>query len=141
MNWGTDGRELGDGADLSPVPAGPARDAAIAAAADLCLKPWRHAVLPVGSQQDNNGEIHVRLEAHCSQGERRPDHDLELEIYRSGRDLHVMVSWCQPPERPMLWHGRHPVWMDGSQGQRCERPLDGAPLEALARRLRALLLD
>jgi len=38
----------------------------------------------------------------------------------------------------MLWQGSHPVWMDG-QGLRCERPPDGAQLEALARRLRALL--
>lgn len=141
MNRGTDGLELGDDVEPSPMTSGPARDATIAAAADLCLKPWRHAVIPVDADQDNNGEIHVRLEARSAQGERRPDHDLELEIYRSGRDLHVMVSWCQPPERPMLWHGRHPVWMDGDQGQRCERPLDGPPLEAFARRLRALLLD
>jgi len=41
----------------------------------------------------------------------------------------------------MLWHGRHPVWMDPSSGERCERPAAGIPLEALARRLRALLLS
>ena len=39
----------------------------------------------------------------------------------------------------MLWHGQHPVWMDGVTGLRTERPPAGAPLEALARRLRALL--
>jgi hypothetical protein len=32
------------------------------------------------------------------------------------------------------------VWMDGTSGERCERPADGASIEALARRLRALLV-
>ncbi|WP_369818613.1 hypothetical protein [Synechococcus sp. MIT S9504] len=43
-------------------------------------------------------------------------------------------------DRPLLWHGQHPVWMDGDTGKRCSAPNDGAPLEALARRLRALLV-
>jgi hypothetical protein len=112
----------------------------VAAAADLCLPPWRHAVVasePMGAESD---DIQVRLEARSSDGVRAPDQDLELEIYQSGRDLHVMLCWCQSPDRPLLWHGRHPVWMDGLSGERCERPQDGSPLEALARRLRALLV-
>jgi hypothetical protein len=32
------------------------------------------------------------------------------------------------------------VWMDSATGERCERPADGAPLEALCRRIRALLV-
>ena len=50
-----------------------------------------------------------------------------------------MLSWWDQPERLMLWHGRHPVWMDGASGQRCAAPLDAAPLESLGRRLRALV--
>ncbi len=39
----------------------------------------------------------------------------------------------------MLWQGRHPVWMNGDTGVRCQGPEDAAPLEALGRRLRSLL--
>jgi len=118
----------------------------IAAAADVCLKPQRHAVVPVVGEPNVSGAVdlttddaHLRIESRDPGGDRRPELDLELEIYRSGTDLHLMLSWWQQDERPLLWQGSHPVWMDGSSGQRCERPRDGAPLEALARRLRALL--
>lgn len=111
----------------------------VAAAADLCRKPLRHAVLLVG-EADNNDEFCLRLEARHPDGERWPDGDLELEIYRSGGDLNLTLAWCLGPDRPLLWHGSHPVWMEAESGLRCERPEDGAPLEALARRLRALLV-
>lgn len=120
----------------------------MAAAADLCRKPLRHAVLaatnpanpeqPSLEQAAELGECCLKLEARSPAGERLPDEDLELELYRSGDDLHLTLAWVEDPERPMLWQGRHPVWMSSS-GCRCERPPAGLPLEALARRLRALL--
>ncbi|MFQ6537216.1 MULTISPECIES: hypothetical protein [Aphanothece] len=112
----------------------------VAAAADLCRKPLRHAVLP-----GQPGEVPriedccLKIEVRGPDGERLPREDLELELYRSGGQLNLTLAWATEPERPMLWHGLHPVWMAGETGQRCARPLDGAPLEALARRLRALL--
>lgn len=84
-------------------------------------------------------ELDVRIECRDGDGQRHPDRDLELEIYRSGDEINLMLSWWDQPERPMLWHGRHPVWMDGASGQRCSAPQDAAPLEALGRRLRALV--
>lgn len=111
----------------------------VAAAADLCCKPLRHAVLLQGDA-DNCDECCLRMETRHPDGERWPDGDLELEIYRSGGELNLTLAWCQGPERPLLWHGSHPVWMDPESGLRCERPDDGAPLEALARRLKALLI-
>lgn len=123
----------------------------IAAAADLCLKPHRHAVVGAiasgasggeGSASDSSGgpgDCCLRLQPRGIGGERLPEQDIELELYRSGNDLHMMLSWPEQPEQPMLWHGQHPVWMDGETGLRTERPPAGAPLEALARRLRALL--
>ena len=111
----------------------------VAAAADLCRKPLRHAVLLVGEAESSH-DCCLRLEARHPDGERWPDGDLELEIYRSGRDLNLTLAWCQGPDRPLLWQGSHPVWMEAESGLRCERPEDGAPLEALARRLRALLI-
>lgn len=120
----------------------------VAAAADLCRKPLRHAVVLPGAERaaataptegDDHLDLCLRLEARTPQGERAPIEDLELELYRSGDDLHLTFAWSLGEDRPLLWHGSHPVWMDGATGLRCGCPLDGPPVEALARRLRALL--
>ncbi|HGY5532699.1 MAG TPA: hypothetical protein ACN46P_02485 [Prochlorococcus sp.] len=124
----------------------------VASAADVCLKPWLHAVVLIDiADVDQEAEsfleliaagavdLTVRIECRNRDGDRHPEHDLELEIYRSGKDLNLMLSRCDQPDSPMLWQGQHPVWMDGRSGQRCQPPEDGAPLESFARRLRALL--
>ena len=116
----------------------------VAAAADRCRKPWRHAVRACddsaqGFQANGPLDCALLLEVRDPGGARRPEHDLELEIYTSGERVHLTLAWVLDPERPMLWQGNHPLWMAGQSGCRCERPLDGAPLEALARRLHALL--
>ena len=111
----------------------------VAAAADLCRKPLRHAVLSLDDSQGCD-DCNLRLEVRQADGERYPAADLELEIYRSGNNLNLTLAWCHDHQRPLLWQGSHPVWMEPESGVRCERPLDGAPLEALARRLRALLV-
>jgi hypothetical protein len=108
----------------------------VAAAADLCRKPLRHGVVLTSTPGDE--DCSLRLEARSPEGERMEEEDLDLEIYRSGEELNLTLSWRQDDSRPMLWHGSHPVWM-GAQGERCGRPVEGLPLEALARRLRALL--
>ncbi|TWB95249.1 hypothetical protein FB106_102287 [Synechococcus sp. Ace-Pa] len=111
----------------------------VAAAADLCLKPHLHAVVAGDGFGEEQLDCTLRIQPRSSDGTRLPLDDIELEIYRSGEDLHLMLSWPAQPQQPMLWQGNHPVWMDGESGLRCERPDCGAPLEALARRLRALL--
>ena len=108
----------------------------VAAAADLCRRPLRHGV--VLESGDNDLDCSLRLEARSPEGERLEADDLDLEIYRSGDAVHLTLAWRQDDTRTMLWQGEHPLWMD-PQGRRCERPADGLPLEALARRLRALL--
>ena len=112
----------------------------IAKAADVCLKPWSHAVVPLDSSAAAElDDLNVRIECRDGDGQRHPDRDIELEIYRSGEEINLMLSWWDQPDRPMLWHGRHPVWMDGETGQRSSAPQDAAPLEALGRRLRSLV--
>jgi hypothetical protein len=108
----------------------------VAAAADLCRKPLRHGVVLVSSAEDD--DCTLRLEARSPSGERVAEQDLDLEIYRSGTDLHLTLAWRADDTRPMLWQGSHPLWMT-ALGERCPCPSDGLPLEALARRLRALL--
>jgi hypothetical protein len=117
---------------------------ALAKAADLCLKPYRHALRFSGEPPSTIGDCSdcvVLIEARTAGGERSPERDLELEIYRSGDDLHLMLSLVSDEHAPLLWHGSHPVWMQASSGERCDRPSEGAALEALCRRIRALLVD
>jgi hypothetical protein len=102
----------------------------LARAADLCLKPHHHALRFSGQPPATIGDV---------QDIRHSNLDLELEIYRSGSDLNLMLSRVSDDKLPVLWHGNHPVWMHSGTGERCERPADGAPLEALCRRIRALL--
>ncbi len=118
----------------------------IAAASDVCMKPWRHAA--IGETNENSNEknsedfvdLVVRIECRNKEGERKPERDLELEIFESGKELNLVLSWFNKPEKPILWHGHHSVWMDGNTGVRCLPPDDGGDLESLARRLRALFL-
>jgi hypothetical protein len=112
----------------------------IAKAADVCLKPYSHAVVPDDpSAPADLEDLTVRIECRDAEGSRHSDRDLDLEIYRSGDEINLMLSWRDQPDRPMLWQGRHPVWMNGDTGVRCQAPEDAAPLEAFGRRLRSLL--
>lgn len=116
----------------------------VAAAADLCRRPLRHAVRYQGEPPSTIGDCSdccLLIEARNPNGERAAIHDLELEIYRSGNALNLMLSAAVDDGAPVLWHGNHPVWMRPDNGERCDRPEGGAPLEALCRRLKALLVD
>jgi hypothetical protein len=115
----------------------------LAAAADLCLKPHRHGVRLLGELPEAglaDGDLCVRIEPRSPEGVRIERCDLELELYRSGSDIHLTLATLADESAPLLWQGSHPVWMDGVSGERCERPEGGLPLEALARRIRALVV-
>ncbi len=118
------------------------------------MKPWIHAVvLNDGSEAvdctqeltdrflDNDSrDIVVRIECRNKEGNRYPKRDLELEIFRSGKDMNLILSWCNRPDCPLLWQGSHSVWMDSNSGKRCSTPRDGIELESLARRLQAFFV-
>ena len=54
----------------------------IAKSADVCLKPWIHAVVTIDpSAPAVLDDLNVRIECRDPQGERCPERDLELEIY------------------------------------------------------------
>jgi len=116
----------------------------VAVTADLCFKPWKHAVVYQGllnnksNQLDQQIELVIRIECRNVEGKRHSELDLDLEIYRSGKDLNLMIGWCNKLDQPMLWQGQHSVWMDASTGKRCQVPNNGKSLESFARRLRAL---
>ena len=109
----------------------------VSRAADLSRPGLRHAA--VLQEQAADGWC-LRLECRDPGGERLEAEDLDLEIYGDGADPSIQISWSADPQAPMLWQGRHALWMEAEQGQRCDAPAGAMPLEALARRLRALLV-
>ena len=115
----------------------------VAKAAELCLKPWKYSVLREDDLQNSQSipndfsELILRIECRDSNGERHPENDLEIEIFRSGSDLNVTLAWVSFPLRPILWHGKRPLWMNATNGQPAVPPDNGDNIEALARRLRA----
>lgn len=116
--------------------------AQVAGAADLCRKPYRHALRFSGAVPDpaaDETDLCLLIEARDPDGARDPAADLELEIYRSGSAINLMLARSDSDTAPLLWQGQHAVWMDAQSGARCAAPQDGAPLEALARRIRALV--
>ena len=118
----------------------------VAKACDHCLKPWRHSVIDSSTlstfeSSDGTIDLILKVECRCEKGHRYPEKDLEVEIYKSGLDLSITLSWLSSPDRPILWHGRHSIWMDPRNGKRSKTPDGGLSLEALARRLRSIFID
>ena len=118
----------------------------VAKACDHCLKPWRYSIIDdsafsLSDSSDELIDLTLKVECRGDNGERYPRNDLELEIFKSGSDLSITLSWPFYPNRPILWHGRHSIWMDPINGKRSSTPTEGSSLEALARRLRSLFLN
>tara|TARA_Y100001968_G_scaffold117331_1_gene106729 strand:- start:303 stop:698 length:396 start_codon:yes stop_codon:yes gene_type:complete len=115
----------------------------IAKAADLCMKPWKHSVIldeDISQQQiseEDFSELIVRVECRDLNGERHSEKDIEIEIFRSGSELNFTLAWHKFPLRPILWQGKHSLWMDAETGKKSATPSEGEHFEALARRLRA----
>ena len=112
----------------------------VAKAADLCMKPYVHSVSLENELNDANDLEDLILKIQCRNidGEREESMDIELEVYKSGKEVNMTLSWKSQIDRPMLWQGKHAVWMDGSSGMQCEPPSYGKSLESLARRLRTV---
>ncbi len=127
----------------------------IASSCDICIKPWIHAAvfpreslieinhLDASVFEDKSAHIDLVIQIECrdKQGVRFPQNDLELEIFRSGREFSLIISRLNHDSMPILWHGNHSVWMDATSGMRCQSPKESACLESLARRLKSLLVS
>tara|TARA_Y100001968_G_scaffold313156_1_gene337038 strand:+ start:6835 stop:7245 length:411 start_codon:yes stop_codon:yes gene_type:complete len=114
----------------------------VSQAADLCFKPWKHAVILIeksSKEEINNNffDLLLLLECRDSQGERYPENDLEIELFRSGNELNITLAWHKFPDKPILWQGIHSLWMDSVTGNRSSTPENGEMIEAFARKLRA----
>ena len=112
----------------------------VAKAADLSLKPYSHSVFLENPVDDENDleDLIFKIQSRNIDGEREESMDIELEVYKSGNELNMTLSWKSLIDRPILWQGKHPVWMDSSSGVQCEKPSYGNHFESLARRLRTV---
>ena len=79
-----------------------------------------------------------KIQSRNIDGEREESMDIELEVYKSGNEVNMTISWKSLIDRPILWQGKHAVWMDSSSGVQCETPSYGKLFESLARRLRTV---
>ncbi len=115
----------------------------VSQAADLCFKPWKHAVILLDKnsiekiEKNNFYDLLLLIECRDSLGERYPENDLEIEIFRSGNELNITLAWREFPVKPILWQGKHSLWMDSVTGNRASTPENGEYMEAFARKLRA----
>ena len=112
--------------------------AEVAKAADLCMKPYVHAVFLENQLDDDSDDLIFKIQSRNIDGEREESMDIELEVYKSGNDVNMTISWKSLIDRPILWQGKHAVWMDSSSGVQCETPSYGKLFESLARRLRTV---
>ena len=108
------------------------------------MKPFKHSVvsnsdlvekLPIEDQFD---DFILRLECRTSEGSRSTENDLDLEIYKSGKDTNLILSWTNRNENIYLWQGAHSIWIDSLTGKRIDSPIGSNNVESLARRVRAL---
>ena len=112
----------------------------VAKAADICMKPYVHSVFLENQLDDNYHleELIFKIQSRNIDGEREESMDIELEVYKSGNEVNMTISWKSLIDRPILWQGKHAVWMDSSSGVQCETPSYGKLFESLARRLRTV---
>ena len=112
--------------------------AEVAKAADLCMKPYVHSVFLENQLVDDNDfdDLIFKIQCRNIDGEREESMDIELEVYKSGNEINMTISWKSLIDNPILWQGKHAVWMDSSSGVKCEKPSYGNHFESLARRLR-----
>ena len=114
--------------------------AEVAKAADLCMKPYVHAV-SLENQLDDAKDLEdliLKIQCRNIDGERQESMDIEVEVYKSGNEINMTLSWVSLIDRPILWQGKHAIWMDSSSGMQCDTPSDGKLFESLARRLRTI---
>ena len=114
----------------------------IAKSADLTNKPFLHSVVRVNIENEFLEEdIDLTLNILCrdTEGKRLEIHDVELELFRSNKELVLVISKLNFPEEPILWCGVKTLWMNSNNGKKCMPPKYSARLENLANRIKSFI--
>ncbi len=114
----------------------------IAKSADLTNKPFVHSVVKINGEYDFEEEdidLTVNILCRDIEGKRLEIYDLELELFRSNKELVLVISKLNFPDEPILWCGVKTLWMDGNNGKKCNSPQYSSRLENLANRIKSFI--
>ena len=114
----------------------------IAKSADLTNKPFVHSVVKINGEyvlDDEDIDLTVNILCRDKEGKRLEIYDLELELFKSDKELVLVISKLNFPDEPILWCGVKTLWMDSNNGTKCNSPKYSARLENLANRIKSFI--
>ena len=114
----------------------------IAKSADLTNKPFVHSVVKINGEyefEDEDIDLTVNILCRDKEGKRLEIYDLELELFKSNKELVLVISKLNFPDEPILWCGVKTLWMDSNKGKKCNSPKYGDRLENLANRIKSFI--
>ena len=114
----------------------------IAKSADLTNKPFVNSVVKINGEyefEEENIDLTVNILCRDKEGKRLEIYDLELELFKSNKELVLVISKLNFPNEPILWSGVKTLWMDSNNGKKCNSPKYSARLENLANRIKSFI--
>ena len=114
----------------------------IAQSSDLTNKPFVHSVVKINGEYDIEEEdidLTVNILCRDKEGKRLEIYDLELELFKSNKELVLVISKLNFPDEPILWSGVKTLWMYSNNGKKCNPPKYSARLENLANRIKSFI--
>ena len=88
----------------------------IAKSADLTNKPFVHSVVKINGEYEFEEEFDLTVNILCrdKEGKILEIYDLELELFKSKKELDLVISKLNFPDEPILWCGVKTLWMDSN---------------------------
>ena len=114
----------------------------IAKSADLTNKPFVHSVLKINGEyeiEEEDIDLTVHILCRDKEGKRLEIYDLELELFKSNKELVLVISKLNFPDEPILWCGVKTLWMNSNNGKKCKSPRYSHRLENLANRIKSFI--
>ncbi len=114
----------------------------IAKSADLTNKPFLHSVVKINGEykiEEEAIDLAVNILCRDKEGKRLEIYDLELELFKSNKELVLVISKLNFPNEPILWCGSKTLWMDSNNGKKCLPPKYSSRLENLANRIKSFI--
>ena len=114
----------------------------IAKSADLTNKPFLHSVVKINGKYEmgkEDNDLTVNILCRDKEGKRLEIYDLELDLFKSNKELVLVISKLNFPDEPILWCGVKTLWMNSNNGKKCNSPKYSARLENLANRIKSFI--
>ena len=97
----------------------------IAKSADLTNKPFVHSVVKINGEyeiEEEDIDLTVNILCRDKEGKRLEIYDLEVELFKSNKELVLVISKLNFPDEPILWCGVKTLWMNSNNGKKCNSP-------------------